>query len=56
MQRGSRTDEIFTLIFMAFAVIAAVCALFVSNRVYFLVFGGIAVVVRIVQYILRFFK
>lgn len=56
MKRGSKADEITTLVFMVFAVIAGICLLFVGDRIYFWSFGGIAVLIRIVQYILRFFK
>lgn len=56
MQRGSKTDEIITMAFMAFAVIAVVCLLFIGNRLYSYIFGGTAVLIRLTQYILRFFK
>jgi hypothetical protein len=56
MRRGSKADEIITMVFMAFAVIAGGCLLFVNDRLYFYIFGGIAVITRVIQYILRFFK
>jgi len=56
MLRGSKADELITLVFMAFAIISGVCLLFSGNRIYFLIFGGIAILIRVVQYILRYFK
>jgi hypothetical protein len=56
MMRGSRADEALTLLFMLFAVAAGVCFFAVSgNRAPFFVCGGLAVVIRIIQYGLRFF-
>jgi hypothetical protein len=56
MNRGSRTDELMTLLFMVFAIAAGVCFFAVSgNRLPFLICGGTAVVIRIIQYALRFF-
>ncbi|MDH6358004.1 hypothetical protein [Parabacteroides sp. PF5-9] len=55
MQRGSRLDEVFTLIFMVLAIAAVVCYFAVSDRTVFLALGGFAVVLRIVQYVLRYF-
>jgi hypothetical protein len=56
MMRGSRTDEIFTLLFMVLAIAAVVCFFAVDNRTVFLILGGISVVIRLVQYALRFFR
>ncbi|WP_176221461.1 hypothetical protein [Massilibacteroides vaginae] len=56
MERGGKTDQLMTIIFMVLAVIAGACLLFASNRVYFLSFAGIALLLRITQYALRFFK
>ncbi|MDD2436018.1 MAG: hypothetical protein PHG27_07295 [Massilibacteroides sp.] len=56
MRRGSKADEIITMAFMVFAVIAGGCLLFINNRLYFYILGGIAVAIRVIQYILRFFK
>lgn len=56
MLRGSKTDEIMTIVFMILAVIAVVCLFFISERIYFLVFGSTALGLRVVQYILRFLK
>jgi hypothetical protein len=55
MNRGSRLDELLTLLFMVLAVIAVVCYFFVDSRLVFMIIGGIAVVMRIVQYIMRIF-
>lgn len=56
MLRGSKTDELITIVFMILAVIAVVCLFFSGNRIYFLLFGSGAILLRIVQYILRYFK
>jgi hypothetical protein len=55
MMRGSKTDEILSLIFMLLAVAAGVCFFAVSDRMVFWIVGGIAVVFRLIQYALRFF-
>jgi len=56
MKRGSRLDEIMTLLFMVLAVAAIICffALGSRNQTY-IILGGIAVFLRIAQYIMRFF-
>lgn len=56
MLRGSKADELITIVFMVLAVIAVICLFFSGNRIYFLIFGGAAILLRIVQYILRYFK
>ena len=54
MMRGSKTDEILTLIFMLLAIATIICFFAVSNRMPSLVCGGLAVALRLVQYLLRF--
>jgi hypothetical protein len=56
MKRGSRLDESLSLLFMLLATGAIVC-FFVTERgnPAYLILGGIAVALRIVQYIMRFF-
>lgn len=56
MQRGGKTDQVMTLIFMLLTFIAVACLLFASNRIYFLSFAGVAVLLRVIQYALRLFK
>ncbi len=56
MEKGSKADEILTLAFMILAIAAIICFFAVSNRTIFLICGGAAVVMRIIQYILRFVK
>jgi len=56
MMRGSKADELLTLVFMALAVATVVCLLFFNNRTYYMAFGGAAIILRIVQYILRYFR
>ena len=57
MKRGSRLDELFTLLFMVLAVGAIVCFFIFwgkQNPAY-LILGGIALVLRVAQYIMRLF-
>lgn len=56
MFRGSRTDELLTLIFMVLAIATVICYFAVTNKVVFFSLGGAAVVIRLIQYALRFFK
>ncbi|MDR1115926.1 MAG: hypothetical protein LBL33_07260 [Tannerella sp.] len=56
MKRGSRLDELFTLLFMILAVGVVVCFFVLgSNNPTYLILGGIAVLLRVAQYIMRFF-
>ncbi|MDR1258567.1 MAG: hypothetical protein LBK65_04715 [Tannerellaceae bacterium] len=55
MKRGSRTDEILSLIFILMAVAAGICYFAADSKVAFWITGGIAVVFRLIQYALRFF-
>lgn len=54
--RGSKADELLTLIFMILAIAAVICYFAVSNKMIFMYLAGIAVVIRLVQYALRYFK
>lgn len=54
MKRGSRADAILTLVFMLLAIAAVVCYFMVTDRTAFLYCGGAAIVMRLVQYVLRF--
>ena len=56
MKRGSKIDEILTLLFMLLAIAAIVCYFAVSDRSVFLYCGGAAIVLRLVQYVARFIK
>ncbi|MDR3250392.1 MAG: hypothetical protein LBT42_01835 [Tannerella sp.] len=56
MKRGSRIDELFTLLFMILAIGAIVCYFAMDGgSITYLVLGGIAIVLRVAQYIMRFF-
>ena len=56
MNRGDRLDELFTLIFMVLAVGAIVCFFVVGkHNPTYLILGGIAIIIRITQYIMRMF-
>ncbi|MDR1781312.1 MAG: hypothetical protein LBR50_11405 [Tannerella sp.] len=55
MNRGSRTDEIFTLAFMLLAIGALIAYFAASSRLPFFICGGAAVLTRLTQYILRIF-
>lgn len=54
MARGSKIDSILTLLFMVLAIAAVVCYFAVSDRTAFLYFGGAAVCLRLIQYVMRF--
>jgi hypothetical protein len=56
MMRGSKTDELLSLIFILLAVAAGVCFFVVTDRMVFLIVGGVAVAFRLIQYALRFFN
>lgn len=55
MKRGSKADEILTLLFMLLAIAAIICYFAVSNQMVFFSLGGIAVVLRVIQYVFRHF-
>ena len=60
MKRGSRTDEVFTLIFMILAIGAVICFFFLggykgSDDMTYVILGGVAVMLRLAQYIVRMF-
>ena len=54
MKRGSKIDEILTLLFMLLAIAAVICYFAVSDRSVFLYCGGAAIVLRLAQYVVRF--
>lgn len=54
MKRNSKTDEILTFCFMLLAIAAVVCYFAVSDKSVFMYCGGAAILLRMVQYILRF--
>ncbi len=55
MKRGSRLDELLTLLFMVLAIGAIVCFFAIKENPTYLILGGIAVLLRVAQYIMRFF-
>ena len=56
MKRGSRWVELLTLIFMGLAIGAVVCFFTLGrDNPTFMILVGIAIVQRIIQYIMRFF-
>ncbi len=56
MKRGSRLDELFTLLFMVLAIGAIICYFALGNdNPTYLILGGSAVLLRVAQYIMRFF-
>lgn len=56
MKRGSRLDELLTLLFMLLAIGAIVCYFVIgSDKPIYLILGGSAVLLRVAQYIMRFF-
>ncbi|MDR2388180.1 MAG: MFS transporter [Tannerellaceae bacterium] len=56
MRRGSKIDDILSLIFILMAVAAGICFFAVDNRMTFWIVGGIAVIFRLIQYAFRFFN
>ena len=57
MHRGSKADTIVTWIFLALAVAAVICYVALpANRLPFMYCGGAAIVLRLVQYLIRFIK
>ena len=54
MKRGSKIDEVLTLLFMLLAIAAVICYFAVSDRTVFLYCGGAAIVLRLTQYVVRF--
>ena len=57
MRRGSKADEIMTLVFMLLALATVVCFCISSvDRSITLTLGGIAVLIRLIQYVLRYFN
>lgn len=57
MIRGSKLDELLTLLFMLLAITTVICFFIPSvEKSITLTIGGIAIGVRIRQYILRFFN
>ena len=54
MKRNSKTDEILTLCFMLLAIAAVVCYFAVSDKSVFMYCGGAAILLPLVQYVLRF--
>jgi membrane protein YdbS with pleckstrin-like domain len=55
MTRRNKWDELLTALFMVLAVAAVVSFFAARNQPYYLIFGGIAVLLRIVQYVMRMF-
>lgn len=57
MKRGDRLDELFTLLFMVLAVTAGVLYFTIKdNTLPFIICGSIAILLRIAQYMIRFFS
>ncbi|MDR1524621.1 MAG: hypothetical protein LBS79_05090 [Tannerella sp.] len=56
MKRGSRLDELLTLLFMILAIGAVACFFLLgSNSPVYLILLGIAILLRVAHYIMRFF-
>ena len=54
MKRNSPVDELLTVLFMIMAIAAVVCFFALEGRGWFMGLGGAAVVLRVVQYVLRY--
>jgi Ca2+/Na+ antiporter len=55
MRRGSRIDELMTLLFMLLFIASVICFFAVDNRLAFIICGGVAFLLRVIQYIMRIF-
>ena len=55
MKRGDKWDELLTVLFMTLAIAAVVLFFAKPGQFYYLICGGIAIVIRVVHYVLRFF-
>jgi hypothetical protein len=56
MKRNGRLDELLTLLFMILAIGAIVCYFALgSDHPAYLILGGLAILLRVAQYIMRFF-
>ena len=54
MRRGDRWDELFTVLFMLLAIVAGILYFTVKgHRLPFMLCGGAAILLRLVQYFLR---
>ena len=56
MKRGDKWDELFTVLFLVLAIAALICFFAARNQPYYLICGGIAILIRITHYIARFFS
>lgn len=57
MKRGDRTDELLTLLFMVLAIAAGILYFTLKdNRLPFLICGSAAILLRIAQYMIRYFS
>jgi len=56
MKRGDKWDELLTVLFMTLAVAAVVCFFAARYQPYYLICGGIAIAIRVTQYIVRLFS
>ena len=54
--RGSPADGIMSVVFMVLAIAAGICYFSVDDRRVFFVLAGVAVIFRIIQYAIRFFR
>jgi hypothetical protein len=55
MKKGDKWDELLTVLFMILAIAAIVVYFAKPTQPYYLICGGTAIGIRIVQYALRFF-
>lgn len=54
MTRGDKTDQILTILFMTLALTTVISFFAVSDRTITLYCGGAAILLRMIQYFLRF--
>ena len=56
MKRGDKWDELLTVVFMILAIAAVLLFFAKQNQPYYWICGGIAIAIRVTQYVLRFFR
>ena len=56
MKRGDKWDELLTVLFMTLAIAAVVVFFAKPSQPYYWICGGMAIIIRILHYVLRFFS
>ena len=56
MKRGDKWDELLTVLFMTLAIAAVVVFFAKPSQPYYWICGGMAIIIRVLHYVLRFFS